>query len=141
MTLPEFSEAVKSGRIHQATGKSTPEEEAARTELTSGEAAGYSNNDIARFYAQRRGASNARVDDPALAQARAELVLDALREGRVVPREIFDDVVNTALSESGAKKWAKVLAKNTKTASEPSSPSSQGGERGSTHRFRLENRR
>lgn len=62
MTLAEFMEAADKGKLHQATGQLTAKEviylldAIVETPLGRGLAAGYSEEDIAHFYASRRGA-------------------------------------------------------------------------------------
>jgi len=97
MTLQEFKDAADKGRIHKVTGVELPEEQEAITPLKLGEINNYSQSDIARFYASRRGAY--RPDllksfpdyDPYL-QAYIELIEDALSEGRKVTVEILGEV-------------------------------------------------
>jgi len=55
MTKAEFAKAADEGQLRKATGKFTAEEKKAKTPLTAGKAAGYSDADIAHFYVSRRG--------------------------------------------------------------------------------------
>jgi len=93
MTGPEFEQAVKRGKIVQATGKKVAGEESAKTPLRMGELNGYSSDDIAHFYAKRRGYPNSvTADYDPIVEGRKELVTDALREGKPVPGEVIDEL-------------------------------------------------
>lgn len=93
MTGAEFEQAVKRGKIVQATGKDVPGEESAKTPLKMGELNGYSPDDIAHFYAKRRGYPNSvTADYDPIVEGRKELVTDALREGKPVPGEVIDEL-------------------------------------------------
>lgn len=93
MTASEFEQAVKRGKIVKSTGKTVPGEESAKTPLRMGELNGYSPDDIAHFYAKRRGYPDSVTSkyDP-IVEGRKELVEDALREGKPVPGEVIDEL-------------------------------------------------
>lgn len=99
MTRQEFSEAVARGKIHQATGASVPGEKTAQTSLRLGELNNYSGEDVARFYATRRGYAEAAQKgdaDKSIDQGREELVRDALAEGKAIPAEVLADYPSLA---------------------------------------------
>ena len=56
MTRDEFEEAARRGGVREATGKTLPGEDEATTALRMGEINEYSQDDIAFFYANKRGA-------------------------------------------------------------------------------------
>lgn len=86
MSREEFGAAVERGRLHKPTGRKVPGESEAQSPLRVGELNGYSDDDIAHFYAKRRGhpeATSATYDP--IEVGRQQLVADALAEGRTVP--------------------------------------------------------
>jgi len=96
MTDIEFVAAAEAGRVHQATGIPTPGKPTeADTPISIGEREGYSANDIAAFYAKRRGVFQKGIHDSEFfvraQRAHRELVEDAILEGYPVPAEVLAD--------------------------------------------------
>jgi hypothetical protein len=98
MSRKEFEQAVKRGKLHPATDRRVSGEEDAKTPLRVGELNGYSGDDIARFYAARRGYGNRNLPKTkagkkydSIGAGRIELVDDALYEGRNVPKEVIEE--------------------------------------------------
>lgn len=88
MTPKEFRAALGGGQVQQATGKYTEAEQEAETPLARGEAAGYSSNDIAAFYAARCGGD--------WRHGAYDLVKDAHAGNRPINRSLWDAVVKRA---------------------------------------------
>jgi hypothetical protein len=84
-SVKDFEEIAKQGRIHSATGKFSKAEEAAKTPISSGETAGYSESDIAKFFVDRRGG---RSD-----LAAYDYVKALHTEGRPISAALWDEVV------------------------------------------------
>lgn len=104
MSADEFAAAARRGRIVKATGKFSDRERAydverkgQETPLGYGEAAGYSADDIAHFYANHPSLG------PDIAVARRMMIKHALREGKAVPAEILADFPDLKAPDSGAK--------------------------------------
>ncbi len=84
MSSDEFATAVQRGKLHKATGRAVAGEKEAKTPLRLGELNGYSYDDIALFYASRRGypGSATAAYDP-IEAGREELLRDARVEGKI----------------------------------------------------------
>ena len=95
MTFHEFCKYLVGGRLHQHTGKQFPGEDTAESCLRLGELNGYSEQDIAYFYATRH---------PGHAGYQ-EYVEDAIFEGKAVP----DDVMFKATAIA-TRKWKSMNA-------------------------------
>jgi hypothetical protein len=101
MSEEEFAGCGKKGKLHKKTGiisereKLYEQQERLKTALGYGEAAGYSTEDIARFYKEREGVYKKRQHDSewfdALQRARKELIQDALSEGKHIPLGVLAD--------------------------------------------------
>jgi hypothetical protein len=95
MSMEEFREAVRRGVLHRVTGRGVPGEESTTTPLRMGELNGHTGDDIAHFYAVRRGYGVVSVEGyDSIAVGRAQLLLDALGEGRCVPEGVLRDLLN-----------------------------------------------
>ncbi len=84
-SVKDFRDIAQQGRIHSATGKFTKAEEAAKTPISSGETAGYSQSDIAKFFLERRGGK----EDIAA----YDYVKALQMEGRPISANLWDEVV------------------------------------------------
>jgi hypothetical protein len=84
MDWETFQRAAEEGKLHQATGEATPEEEAAQSPLTRGIAAGYPAKDVAHFYATR---------DKDKRRGAWEMAKDAQDEGLPINASLWDEVV------------------------------------------------
>lgn len=80
MTLEEFREAVGRGKLHQATGQAIAGESEATSPIQMGELNGYSDDDIAHFYAKRAGIGT--PNKLSVEIGYDELLSDAIMEGR-----------------------------------------------------------
>lgn len=79
-TLDAFSNAARQGKLIESTGKAVPGEDTVTSALELGKLNGYSPNDVAHFYAARRGAfrgQSPEYDADSLASAYQDLQADA----------------------------------------------------------------
>ena len=98
MTRDKFAAAVERGKLHKATGRAVAGESKAKTPLRIGELNGYSSDDIAHFYAVRRGyPGSASADYDPIAAGRDQLIRDARAEGKsfATKRPAFDLAAQT----------------------------------------------
>jgi hypothetical protein len=101
MIEEEFVGYGNNGKLHKIKGKISEQEriyeqkDGFKTALGYGEAAGYSPEDIVRFYKEREGVYRKGQHDSewldAVRRARKEIIRDAISEGKPIPPEILAD--------------------------------------------------
>ncbi len=94
LPLAYFAKAVKVGKLQPSPGKVLPGEKESTSPIRTAEIHGYSGQDVARFYASRRGYGKD-VDFPPgydpIVEGFLELIQDAIGDGHDIPASVMAD--------------------------------------------------